>query len=100
MFYENVIKRITYTSAMSCDRFSRIPDLIKNGSRCVISFKYRSSVIGRFVKFDDYEDLKSKNMARFCLDAHRVEGVPDSIQNSRIFNVEDFKTVTTTSYID
>jgi len=94
------MQRVIDTSVLSCDRFSEIPSLIESGSRCIIEMKYRANIIGRFVKFEDYEDLKRRNMVRFCLDAHKRDGFPDSINSSRIFNVEDFKSICTTSYID
>jgi hypothetical protein len=100
MLYPKIMQRVIDTSVISCDRFSEIPSLIESGARCVIEMKYRSSLIGRFVKFDDYEDLKRRNMVRFCLDAHKKDGVKDTIETSRIFNVEDFKSICTTSYID
>ena len=100
MLYPNVMRRIIDTSPIQCDRFSEIPSLIASGARCVISMKYRSNIIGRFVKFSDYDELKRRNMVRFCLDSHKKEGVADSIDSSRIFNIEDFTSICTTSYID
>ena len=60
-------------------------------SRVAISFKTRQSLVGIFIKTDDYNDLRSKNLWRIVSES-KLEEYGKSKDNglARIFNGTEF----------
>jgi hypothetical protein len=69
-----------------------IAKFVENGhlikSNIKIDFKQRSSLIGMFLKANDYEELKSKNFWRIVTDPKNIEAWKKSkdMNLARLFN--------------
>jgi hypothetical protein len=78
---------------MNTDEIQKFLDnkAIPEGQLIIIDFKKRDAIVGKLVKANDYNDLKSKNFWRIVREKDLEEWQRSSnVDLARIFNGSDF----------